>query len=240
MEEDFSKIYEYEFAGKQYANEIGVISMTSWKKRINTCSKTVFSLLKQCPNFHIVLVLSKDEFPLKEKELPNDLMLFVNNKLIELFWINKNLKSFKKILFTMDKYRNVPVISADDDCIYTCNYAQELYDKWKEHSSKQCLIRWTHRIIEPIGTQGPCTLYSPESTSHIFDTIQHFNLLTNDIIHDSMDDDFMAILIKKLHLKLFDLNKPAFPFKFHTSIEPLHKNQKNNGWEPCFELLDLK
>lgn len=36
-----------------------------------------------CPEFHIVLCLSEEEFPKKEAELPEDLMLFVNNNLIE-------------------------------------------------------------------------------------------------------------------------------------------------------------
>ena len=154
-QEDYSKIYEYESMGKEYAGEKACISLTSWKARINTVSKTLYSLVKMCPGFHIVLVLSKDEFPLKEKELPDNLMLFVENQLIELFWIKPNLKSFKKVLFTMDKYRDVPVISADDDCIYTCNYAQELYDKWKETKSDYVTYNLT-----PTGTEGPATLYS--------------------------------------------------------------------------------
>ena len=76
---------------------------------------------------HIVLVLSEEEFPKKEKELPENLTLFIENELIEILWIYKNYKSIKKILFTMNKYRNVPIISADDDCIYKCNYAEILY-----------------------------------------------------------------------------------------------------------------
>ena len=158
-QEDYSKIYEYESMGKEYSGERACISLTSWKARINTVSKTLYSLIKMCPGFHIVLVLSKDEFPLKEKELPENLMLFVNNKLIELFWIKPNLKSFKKVLFTMDKYRDVPVISADDDCIYTCNYAQELYDKWTENKNSPVIYR---NIKITYYMQGPCSLYPPK------------------------------------------------------------------------------
>ena len=113
----------YKSSGKTYNGEKAIISLTSWKARINTVSKTLFSLIQQCPEFHIVLVLSEEEFPQKEAELPENLMMFVENNLIELRWVYKNYKSFKKIFFTMNKYRNVPVISADDDCIYTCNYA---------------------------------------------------------------------------------------------------------------------
>ena len=118
----------YPSFGKKYNGEKACISLTSWRARINTVSKTLYSLVSMCPGFHIVLVLSEEEFPLMEKELPENLMLFVENELIEILWIYPNWKSFKKVLPTMDKYRDVPVISADDDCIYTCNYAQELYD----------------------------------------------------------------------------------------------------------------
>lgn len=126
-------INPYPSFGKKYNGEKAIISMTSWKMRIATCSKTLFSLIKQCPGFHIVLVLSEEEFPQKEKELPENLMVFVENELIELLWVYKNYKSFKKWIFTSQKYPDVPIISADDGCIYVRNYAEELYQTWLKH-----------------------------------------------------------------------------------------------------------
>ena len=120
----------YPSFGKKYNEEKAIISLTSWEKRINTVSKTLFSLIKQCPGFHIVLVLSEEEFPKMMDELPDNLKLFVDNELIEVLWVYKNYKSLKKVLFTMDKYRTVPIISADDDLEYICNYADELYKLW--------------------------------------------------------------------------------------------------------------
>ena len=128
---------------KIYNGEKAIISLTSWKARINTVGKTLYSLLKMCPGFHIVLVLSEEEFPKKEEELPEELMLFVDNDLIEILWVYKNYKAFKKVLFTMDKYRDVPVISADDDCIYIINYAQELYDIWLNNKDSFITYRIT-------------------------------------------------------------------------------------------------
>ena len=57
----------YPSSGKKYNGEKAIISLTSWKARIGTVAKTIFSLVKQCPGFHIVLVLSEEEFPQKEK-----------------------------------------------------------------------------------------------------------------------------------------------------------------------------
>lgn len=101
----------YPSFGKKYNSERAIISLTSWKARINTVSKTLYSLIKQCSGFHIVLVLSEEEFPKMMKELPENLMLFVENELIEVLCVYKNYKSFKKWLFTADKYRDVPIIS---------------------------------------------------------------------------------------------------------------------------------
>ena len=225
-QEDYSKIYEYESMGKEYAGEKACISLTSWKARINTVSKTLYSLVKMCPGFHIVLVLSKDEFPLKEKELPDNLMLFVENQLIELFWIKPNLKSFKKVLFTMDKYRDVPVISADDDCIYTCNYAQELYDKWKETKSDYVTYNLT-----PTGTEGPATLYSNKVNLL---KICLLKMNTRDALIN--DDMIISKIIKDLSLSNSFCNKNRFdfPFKFHTTLNAINPSQyKEKAYQKC-------
>lgn len=169
---------------KQYNGEKAVISLTSWKARINTVSKTLYSLIQQCPGFHIVLVLSEEEFPQKEAELPDDLMLFVENNFIELMWVYKNYKAFKKWIFTADKYRDVPIITADDDCIYTCNYAQRLYDKWNSLKNKNVSIRWSYWGEHMEIPSGASNLYFG-----FYDTAL-VTSLTDKLINISLDDDF--------------------------------------------------
>ena len=208
---------KYKSNGKKYNNEKAIISLTSWTARINTVSKTIFSLLTKCPGFHIVLVLSEDEFP--KKELPENLMMFVKNKLIELLWIKPNLKSFKKILFTLDKYKTVPVISADDDCIYTCNYAQELYDKWC--TDKTAIVSYKNESWENIdATWGCATLYPPYYFGE--DGIKH---LTQKVIDIGFDDNYYLILRKKLNLlKCLYINKNILTdniIVFHDELDPL-------------------
>lgn len=219
-QEDYSKIYEYESNGKEYSGEKACISLTSWKARINTVSKTLYSLIKMCPDFHIVLVLSKDEFPLMEKELPDNLMLFVENKLIELFWIRPNLKSFKKVLFTMDKYRDVPVISADDDCIYTCNYAQELYNAYIEFP--KYVIRYPLYNKNNHYVAGPYTLYP---TWDNFGCIALRTLKnTKTKINFYLDDDFYNIVIGVNKIKHISLRKRNVPCRFFAQHCAIHKH----------------
>jgi hypothetical protein len=188
-------------------------------------SKTLFSLLKMCPDFHIVLVLSEEEFPLKEKELPENLLLFINNNLIELLWIKQNLKTLKKVIFTMDKYKNIPVISADDDCIYICNYAQELFNKFKETNADYV----TYNAITS-GTEGPCTLYANKiNILHACKLRMHTkNALIN-------DDLIISKVIKDLSMtKSYCYENFNFPFKFHTITDAINPSQyKEEQYKKC-------
>lgn len=208
----------YPSFGKKYNGEKAIISLTSWRARINTVSKTLFSLLKQCPGFHIVLVLSEEEFPKMMDELPENLKLFVDNELIEILWVYKNYKSFKKVLFTMDKYRDVPIISADDDCIYTCNYAETLYNKWAEN--KSCIIKWTKKPHTPnLACAGPSTLYTYNNFGkYAFSYISTFDDKT---IYLSKDDDFYNAIIKKYHLNYDGCNAKHLCYVSHVTNDSL-------------------
>jgi hypothetical protein len=207
---------------KRYNGEKAVISLTSWKARINTVGKTLYSLIKMCPGFHIVLVLSEEEFPKKEKELPEELILFADNDLIEILWVYKNYRVFKKVLFTMDKYRNVPVISADDDCIYTCNYAEKLYGKWI--INKKCVISLgdaykNNALSVPTGSKS---LYPPN-------VFKEYGLMyLNDVYKKTNDDDtYYGYLLKLLKIKIISpfLKSEKNVYTFHDEIEAMSKNK---------------
>jgi len=191
---------------KQYNGEKAIISLTSWKARINTVGLTLFSLVKRCPGFHIVLVLSEEEFPKKEAELPDTVMAFVDQDLIEILWVYKNYKSFKKVLFTMDKYKDVPVISADDDLIYPINYAQVLYNVWKTHPTN--CIGYTHSYrnnkYKTKILWGYAQLFPPR-----FSRLIDFKLLDVLLMKNCIDDDdFYAAIRHKYNVTPISLNIP--------------------------------
>ena len=213
---------------KQYNGEKAIISLTSWKARITTVGLTLFSLYKRCPGFHIVLVLSEDEFPKKEAELPDNVMAFVNKDLIEILWVKKNYKAFKKVIFTIDKYKGIPVISADDDCLYTCNYAERLYTKWVQ--TKANVIRYTPRSKQI--TQGPCTLYCL-SPSLVQDFI---GSLTDEQIKASQDDHVFSKFLTSHGVKInTSVGSNTFPFVFHNDNKPLTKGQRTKAcYARCF------
>lgn len=225
MKEEYNRdVNPYPSFGKKYNGEKAVISLTSWKARINTVSKTLFSLIKQCPGFHIVLVLSEEEFPKMMDELPDNLKLFVDSEHIELLWVYKNYKSFKKVLFTMDKYRDVPVISADDDCVYTCNYAETLYNEYIKTEYKFPII---YRQTNVFGTQGPCSLFPP----YIFKLmIENFNYSK---WNKKGDDDYYSYFFKTNKLKIHVMNNKLYPCFFHDEISPLHGSKNILEWRKC-------
>lgn len=210
---------------KSYNNEKAIISLTSWKKRINTVTRTLFSLITKCPGFHIVLVLSEDEFPQKENELPEDLNILANNNFIEILWIKENVKAFKKILFTMDKYRDVPIISADDDCIYKYNYAEELYNEWLKN--KKNVVSYKNAIQYGIvATWGCSTLYPP----YYF---KEYGLkwLNKRIIDLGLDDNYYIVVRKRLKLNGTSVIRKRIEevVDFMNEIDPLHNRYRRSN-----------
>lgn len=224
---------EYISNGKLYNNEKAIISITSWKRRINTVSKTLFSLLKNCPGFHIVLVLSEEEFKTKEQELPEDLLLLIETKQIELLWIYNNFKSFKKVLFTMDKYKDVPVISADDDCLYTCNYAEILYQKWL--NNPECIITYrSSRDNMCLSPWGPGTLHPPGFYNLPEALKVMFYCLRLGHSHDDVFYGFYASMKKKgiitVHIKNMCIFLGSRTEYFNTSLSLVRiKHRINHG-----------
>lgn len=214
--------------GKIYNGEKAIISLTSWKARINTVSKTLFSLLKQCPGFHIVLVLSEEEFPQKEAVLPENLMLFVNSNLIELLWVYKNYKSFKKLLFTMKKYSDIPIISADDDCIYTCNYAEMLYQYYLRYNKNPIVYTKQRKTC---WTQGISTIYPPIYYQKLIDEFNYKKW------KNKGDDDYLGNFFNRHKIPILSLKKPKFPCFFHDEIKPLNGSNNCKNW---IELQDFK
>lgn len=222
--------YSYPSFGKKYNNEKAVISLTSWTARINTVIKTIDSLIQQCPNFHIVLVLAEEEFPRLITDLPGNLLSLIDNKLIEIMFVKKNYRSFKKILFTMDKYRNVPIISADDDCIYTCNYAQELYDEWLRN--KTCVISMGSganggsKKLPPYPT-GSKSLYPPYCFKDFWKPyIYEISEKTND------DDTFYAFMLNNIfNIKIHSDQPYKDVYVFHDEIKPMHEDLSKYGYE---------
>ena len=205
---------------KKYNGEKAVISLTSWTARIDTVHKTIENLLTMCPGFHICLTLSLEEFPNGVFSLPRSLTDLEKANKFEIIWVKKNYKAFKKVLFAIMKYPQVPVISADDDCIYTENYAENLYQSWESEGKKNEIYGYSvDRNTPPFSFMcGALTLYPPNCFSG-----KAVKIINDRILSTDNDDLFLGALAHKMEIKLNEVSKER-PFTSHDETDPIHEH----------------
>lgn len=201
---------------------LGIISLTTWKARIDIVEWTLASLCIHCPEFHKVLVLSEDEFPGGVDSLPEHIRVMESAGMVEILWVKKNYKAFKKVLFTMQKYPDAIVISADDDCYYTQNYAKRLYDTATMYNNS--IVRFSN--CGNYFTQGPCTLYRPHLYHRALLPILKTIDGREDLLHD---DDAYTECLRKNHIAIVNTGARYYPFRFHHDIAPIHKEYKTHS-----------
>lgn len=104
-----------------------ICTLTSWRARINIVADTIQSLLDNTfkPD-KIVLNLSREEFPRMDEELPRKLIDLCLHNPVEIYWVNGNAKAFKKLIPTLDRYREAIVMTNDDDIIYPKDFLAEV------------------------------------------------------------------------------------------------------------------
>lgn len=119
--------------GKSDTSEDIIISLTSFPARMQEIHYTIYSLLNQrLPLTALILWLSEEEFPDKEKELPESLTSLKKYGL-SIRWIPKNLRSYGKIIPTLESYPGKIIITADDDVYYPSDWAEKLYVEHTRH-----------------------------------------------------------------------------------------------------------
>lgn len=213
-----------------------VIALTSWRKRINTVGLTIYNLFSVCgPDYHIVLTLAEEEFPRKEQELPRDLVLMNRAGVFEILWVKNNWKSFKKWVFCSIRFPNVPVISADDDCIYKTNYADKLYVKWQ--SNRNSIITNDGMPNDKYGIpwgRGPNTLYPPCFAQFIYNDSILKKLLGFVNLDITEDDSFYGWVAHLHDIHIIDIGESCF-YVFHDTIEGLTAN-RNVDFATSFNL----
>jgi hypothetical protein len=212
------------------------IALTSWKKRINTVGLTIYNLFETCgPDYHIVLTLAEEEFPKKEQELPRDLVLMNRAGVFEILWVSRNWRSFKKWVFCSMRYPDMPIITADDDCIYTHNYASELLSHLSP--GKSCVTYWCDRFkrTKVYNTAGYATCYSPG----YFGDVSRY--MVPEILEGYDEDDMLYVALRYILgiMGCVCLNKAyeeiAIP---HDEIDPLHDMYKGRKKDKRDKMID--
>ena len=201
-----------------------IISLTSWKKRIQNVPMVIQSILTgtKTPD-KIVLNLSTDEFSLKDKELPTYLLMLKETNKIEINWVKENTKAFKKIIPTMKLYPESIIISIDDDIIYPEFFVEKMVSKYNETGN---IITWWDSKINNIPfVTGDSTLYDTEKLTPFI-----YEKLTQEIINSNADDIWYSWCIRQLGLNITPITnyKSAKYFCHFNDIDRLSNGQYTN------------
>ena len=107
-----------------------IVSLTTYPARINFVYKTITTLLQQTvkPD-RIILWLAEPQFP--EKQLPENLTRLQEYGL-EIKWVEKDIRSFKKLIPSLKEYPEDIIITVDDDNYYDKRLVEYLYNSYLE------------------------------------------------------------------------------------------------------------
>ena len=82
-------------------------------------------------------ILTIEEFPNKNLELPKELLnLLKENKNFEIFWVKTNNNVFKKLIPTLNRFRNKLIITIDDDILYPKDMIENMIKCYKKLGGK--------------------------------------------------------------------------------------------------------
>lgn len=112
-----------------------IVSLTSYPARINELHACIFSLLEQsCKADRVILYLAKTQFPNLDADLPQQL-LDLKKLGLTISWYDEDIRSYKKLIPTLQQYPEAVIITADDDFYYPKDYIKTLYEAYLQDPS---------------------------------------------------------------------------------------------------------
>ena len=127
---------------EKYCEQDLIVSLTTYGKRINDVYLAIESIMQGSikPN-HIILWLAQDEF--NGKILPQTLQR-QQKRGLEIQYC-EDIRSYKKIIPTMEKYPDSCVVTIDDDLLYEFDLLENLINAHLSNPEDICACRF-HRI----------------------------------------------------------------------------------------------
>lgn len=134
-----------------------IVSLTTYPKRIATTTKALERVFAQSlkPD-KIILWLSEDNFPEKERELP-PVLLAMKQRGLEIKWCKGDIRSYKKLVPALKKYPNDIIITLDDDLFYDLELVEKLYNSYQKYPKAISAMR-THKI--QLNERGEIDVYA--------------------------------------------------------------------------------
>ena len=132
LEKDKYRHVNEDIVSKKKQDRQIIVSLTSFPKRIGTVNITIKTLLKQTlPPDKLILWLAEEEFPNKEKDLPEEL-LELKREGLEIGWC-ENIRSYKKLIPALKLYPDAIIVTADDDLYYHPQWLERLYKTYLDN-----------------------------------------------------------------------------------------------------------
>ena len=123
-----------------------VVSMTSYPARIGVAHYALFSVMSQSlkPDA-VILWLTEEEFPGKEKDVPEEVLRLRDNGLT-IGW-TENLRSYTKLVPSLRAYPDSVIVTADDDLFYLNGWLERLHADY-ENNGRRTMVHAhrAHRI----------------------------------------------------------------------------------------------
>lgn len=198
-----------------------IISLTSYGRRVNSVLPfTIISLLRQTykPDM-IVLWLDSDNW--NDEKLPKSIKRLIKYGLTIRYC--KDLKSYKKLIPSLEAFPNDLIITCDDDIYYRRNMVERLIDEYEKDPTKIYCHR-AHLVgLSDQGTLKPYNDWEQEASgvcgNNVFPTsgggcLYHKTLLYNDVCKEDL---FMSLSPKADDVWLYFM---AFLNKTQCSVLP--------------------
>ncbi|MFJ5444681.1 hypothetical protein ACIKP9_00410 [Methylobacillus methanolivorans] len=115
-----------------------IVSLTSFHKRFDQLHLTIRSILTQkfSAPYSVHLILSKADIDIAGG-VPKEIMALEKYGL-KIIVVNEDLRSYKKLHYTLKDYPEKIIVTADDDVLYPKNWLTGLYEKWRKYPS--CVV----------------------------------------------------------------------------------------------------
>ena len=186
-----------------------IVSLTSYGERILELKYTLYSLISQTVRPEKIIV----NLSYEDKKMLNTDLYFFEQYGVE-FYFCEDIRSFKKLIPTMQRFPKKTIVTVDDDMYYEKDWLEKLWNKHLEipnvilaHCIYQIMFsdsvvlpydKWLHCVVTKkigymnffVGAGG--VLYPPNSLFSDFDKAHLFKKLTP--IADDIWFYFMALL----------------------------------------------
>jgi len=111
-------------------------------------------MMQTVPADRVVLWLAREQFPDGEESLPPQLLEQKDRGLL-IEWCDKDIRSYKKIIPSAEKWPEDIIITADDDLIYEITTVERLLESYRKHPDCVSTLRAHLMLFDEKGEPQP-------------------------------------------------------------------------------------